>query len=102
VLQIQSIVCTFEHTKTLNAKHMETIKIEGREIKGNFEEFPNKAGFYFRLESGELLTAKYKQGYQGKTVHELPVRFNSMKKLAAYFPNSSRQVKDPNAYFLGL
>lgn len=79
---------------------METLKIDNREFKGEFEPFYNNTGFCFRLENGELLTGVFKQGYSGKTEFELPISFNFQKKFLRTVNNSNRQVKDPNAYFL--
>lgn len=79
---------------------MSTVKIDNREFKGEFVPFYNRTGFNFRLESGEMLTGYFKQGYSGQKEFEMPISFNFQKKFMRTVNNSNRQVKDPNAYFV--
>ena len=79
---------------------MTTLKIDGKEFKGEFIPFYNNTGYHFELENGQLLTALFKQGYSGKKEIELPVSFNFQKKFMRTVNNSNRQVKDPFAYFI--
>ena len=79
---------------------METIKIDGKEFKGEFIPFYNNTGFNFKLENGEYLTGLFKQGYTGQKEIEIIVSFNFQKKFMRTVNNSNRQVKDANAYFL--
>ena len=62
-------------------KNLETLKIDNREFKGEFEPFYNNTGFNFRLENGDLLTGLFKQGYSGEIEFELPISFNFQNKM---------------------
>ena len=81
---------------------MTNLKIDGKEIKGEFIPFYNNSGFHFQKEDGELLTGFFKQGYSGRKEIELPITFDSRKNFQRTVNNSSRQVKDPYAYFLRI
>jgi len=71
------------------SENMETLKIDNREFKGEFVPFYNNTGFNFRLESGEMLTGVFKQGYSGHKEFELPISFNFQKK----FNENCKQLK---------
>jgi hypothetical protein len=81
---------------------MDKVNIDEVEYIGYFKPTFNGLVNYFILESGKTLTGFYKQGHSGQIEIELPVQFNKNKKLEKSFVNSSRQVKDPNVYFLHI
>jgi hypothetical protein len=89
-----------ERSRIQNNKTMINLKIDNKEFKGEFIPFPNLCGFNFKLENGKLLEGVFIQGRSGVKEFEMPVNFDLNKNLARAVNNSSRQVKDPNAYFL--